>query len=370
MTRGIVGTLAGIVFLRVLGVSLLLAGFVEHAHSLGGSTAAAGLAFGAYAFALALFMLPLAMLSDRVGRRSVMLAALILSALGGILAALAQDVVTLGIGRFIQGAGAVNGVALALAGETGAPDGRTRRMALLGAAAGIGFAVGLLVGAWLVPLVGIPGLLVGHSLLTLAILLPIARLVPAGHPPRGDGSRGTLDARTLGLGVGAFAVNLSMTGLLFLSPLLVERAAPGVSYSLVLTAMVLPGGLGMFLASRLADHGHARAVGLGAAALLGLAPLVFLGTPGAALLVVGGIAYFVGHSSLTSLLPSLAAGAAQEHRRGFAQGVQSTLQYLGSFVGASVVGALYPRSAALAAVFLGAGLLVALVVGAAASRPS
>lgn len=368
VVRAILGTLAGVIFLRVLGVSLLLAGFVEYAHSLGGSTAEAGLAFGAYPLALALFMLPLAMLSDRVGRRPVMLGALAVSAAGGIAAAFAPDIVTLGLARFVQGAGAVNGVALALAGETGEPGSRTRRMALLGAAAGIGFAAGILLGAWLVPLVGIPGLLLGHSAATLAILLPIARVVPdAAAPLAAPGPRRS-HPLTLVLGVGAFAVNLSMTGLLFLSPLLVERAAPGTSYVLVLTAMVLPGGLGMFLASRLADRGHARAVGLGAAALLGLAPLVFLGTPGAALLVAGGIAYFIGHSSLSSLLPSLAAGVAQEGRRGFAQGVQSTLQYLGSFVGASIVGALYPRSAALAAVFLGAGLLVALAVSAAARR--
>lgn len=358
-TRTILATLASVVFLRVLGVSLLFAGFAAHGAALGGTTLAASLAFAAYPFALAAFMLPLAALSDRVGRRPVMLGALALSAVGGLGAALADDVASLTVWRFVQGAGAVNGVALALAGESGEPERRTSRMAVLGAAAGIGFAAGILLGAWLTPLVGVPGLLIGHSAATLAILWPVARIpMPprAAAPPAPWSLRGLAPALTLG--TAAFAVNLALTGLLFLSPLLVQ----GVAYPLAMTLMVLPGGVGMFIASRMADRGRARAVGLGGAALLAVAPLAFLAPAGAVALIAAGMLFFVGHSSLTALLPSLAAARATEGRRGFAQGVQSTLQYLGSAVGAGLVGALYPRAAPLAAVFLLAGALVAVAL--------
>ncbi|HVM45220.1 MAG TPA: MFS transporter, partial [Candidatus Thermoplasmatota archaeon] len=362
--RRVMATLAGVIFLRVLGVSLLFAGFAAHGVSLGGTTLQASLAFAAYPFALAAFMLPLAALSDRVGRRPVMLGALAVSALGGIGAALADDVHALTFWRLVQGAGAVNGVALALAGETGAPEGRTTRMAVLGVAAGGGFAVGVLVGAWLTPLVGVPGLLLGHSVLSLAMLWPVARVVPASAvAPAATGAR-VWDPRILTLGVAAFAVNLALTGLLFLSPLLVHD----VPYALAMTLMVLPAGAGMFVASRLADRGHARAVGATGGALLALAPLAFLFPTSAPALVVAGMLFFIGHSALTALLPSLASARAPEGRRGFAQGVQSTLQYLGSAVGAGVVGALHPRVAPLALVFLLAGALVAAAVARATAR--
>lgn len=357
------GTLAGVVFLRVLGVSLLFAGFADHGRALGGTTLDAAIAFGAYPLALALFMLPLASLSDRVGRRRVILAALAVSALGGILAALATDVRLLAIARFVQGAGAVNGVALALAGETGAADERTRRMAMLGAAAGGGFVLGILLGAWLTPLAGVPWLLAGHSAATLAMLPVIARVVPAGAPaPAPPGHARGLDARALTLGGAAFALNLALTGLLFLSPDLLAAAAPGLPYAFAITLMLLPAGVGMFVASRFADRGHARAVGAGGALLVGVTPLGFLGAPGAWLVVAAGMLFFVGHSSLTSLLPSLAAAGAAEGRRGFAQGVQSTLQYLGSFLGAALVGLLYPAAAPLAALFLLCGAAIAIAV--------
>lgn len=357
MAGRVVATLAGVIALRVLGVSLLFAGFAAHGASLGGTTLQSSLAFAAYPFALAAFMLPLAALSDRVGRRPVMLGALALSALGGILAALANDITTLTLARLVQGAGAVNGVALALAGETGEPSARTTRMAILGASAGIGFVAGIVLGAWLTPLVGVPGLLLGHSIASLLLLWPVGRVVPdrAASPAS---AAGAWDVRILALGVAALALNAALTGLLFLSPLLVRD----ISYPLAVTLMVLPGGVGMFLSSRLADRGHARLVGVGGALLVGLAPLAFVLGATVVAVLAAGMVFFIGHSSLSALLPALTSARAAEGRRGFAQGVQSTLQYLGSAVGAGLAGALYPGATALAAMFLAAGALIALAV--------
>ena len=363
MTRGTVATLAGVIALRVLGVSLLFAGFVAHGVSLGGTMLQSSLAFAAYPFALAAFMLPLAALSDRVGRRPVMLGALAVSALGGILAAFAGDITTLTLARLLQGSGAVNGVALALAGETGGADARTTRMAILGASAGIGFVAGIVLGAWLTPIVGVPGLLLGHSVATLLVLWPVGRI--AGEGSAAPATRARIwDARILTLGVAGLALNAALTALLFLSPLLLAD----VPYAFAVTLMVLPGGIGMFLASRMADRGQARQVGVGSAVLLALAPLAFLVDVDAILLVAAGMVFFVGHASLSALLPALTSARAPDGRRGFAQGVQSTLQYLGSAVGAGLAGALYPHAPSLAALFLGAGAAVAAAVALATSR--
>ena len=363
MTRALLGTLSLIVFLRVLGVFLVLVGFLDHWATLGGSAATAGAGFGAYALALALFLLPLGALSDRVGRRGVIVGALLVSALGGLLAAFATSAWAFALGRFVQGMGAVNGVALAVAGEAGEPETRTRRMAALGAAAGGGVVAGLLMSAFLHRAgVGIPALLVAFSALTL-LTVPLAwRHVPAAAPPPAREPQRWGVA--LLLGGGAFAVNFSLAGLLLFSPVLVRQAAPGIAYEVALLLMLLPAGLGMFAAARMADQGRARLVGVVAALLLGAAPLAFLGQPGAVPLVLAGVLFFLGHSSLTSLLPSLAARLAPTGRRGLAQGLQSTLQYLGSAAGAALVGVLFAAgaTAAMGAAFLAAGLAVALVV--------
>lgn len=369
--RGLLPTLSLVILLRVLGVFLVLVGFLDHWRSLGGTDATAGLGFGAYALALALLLLPLGWLSDRVGARRVMVGALLVSVVGGVLAALAPTPLLFALGRFVQGMGAVNGVAVAVAGEAGEPERRTRRMAALGAAAGAGVVLGLLASAALHRAgVTIPQILLAFSVLTLLPLPLVWRLVPAAPVPREPviGGRG----RSLALLVGgaAFAVNFSLTGLLLFSPPLLRRAVPTLPYEVALLLMLLPAGLGMFAAARMADAGRARVVGVVAAMLLGAAPLAFLVQGGGLFVVAAGILFFLGHSSLSSLLPALAAKLAPAGTRGTAQGVQSTLQYLGSAAGAAGVGALYAAgaTAGMAALFLGSGALTATFV-AIATRP-
>lgn len=379
MTRAVLGTLALIVFLRVLGVFLVLVGFDDHWVSLGGSLSTAGVGFAAYALALAIFLIPLGALSDKYGRRDVMVAALVVSAVGGVIAGFATTPLLLAAGRFVQGMGAVNGIALAVAGEVGEPERRTRRMAVLGAAAGGGVVIGLVISAILHRAgVTIPQILFAFSALTL-LTVPLAwRSVPqrpgwaqrAGAATRAEDAEGPPKPDPRGirvallLGAAAFAVNFTLSGLLLPMPKLLARAAPGVAYETALLLMIVPGGLGMFAAARLADRGYARLVGLGAALLLGLAPLAFLGDAGALVVIPAGVLFFLAHSSLSSLLPSLAAKLAPGARRGLAQGVQSTLQYLGSAAGTSLLVFLFAQGLALAmgAAFLAAGALTGFVV--------
>lgn len=354
------GSLSLLVFLRVLGVFLVLVGFADHWRSLGGSDATSGVGFASYALGLALFLLPLGALSDKWGRRRVMFFALAVSVVGGFVAAFATSPWLFALGRFVQGMGAINGIALAVAAEVGDPDRRTRRMAVLGAAAGGGVIVGLLSSALLHRLgVTIPQILIAFSVVTLLTLPLVWRDVPERGVVAAGGGR-----KVSVLAVAAFAVNFSLAGLLLYSKPWLERAAPGVPYEVALVVMLLPGGLGMFVSSRLADKGHARAVGLSAALLLGVTPVAFLFTPGVAVVLLAGVLFFVGHSALSSLLPSLAARAGAG---GAGQGAQSSLQYLGSAAGTSVVGLLFAHGATggLVALFVGMGLVVGAAIASA-----
>ncbi|MFA5861850.1 MAG: MFS transporter [Candidatus Thermoplasmatota archaeon] len=356
----IVGTLSLIVFLRVMGITLVVTGFLSYVRTLGGTPLQGGLALGAYPLALAIFLTPMGHLSDRYGRRRVMLAGLLVAAAGSLVAAFAPNWWLLALGRFISGAGAINGVALAIAGETSTPDTRTRRFAVLGAAAGGGVVLGLVGGQLLVSAIGMRGLLLGFALANLAILPLLRNLPDAPVSPTG---RLRVERVVLLLGTAAFSVNFSLTLLLALLETLVHAAAPGTDISLLLLGMLLPAGLGMFAASRLADRGHVRSVGIAAAAMLGVAPLVFAtGRASIWWLLAAGIVFFLGQSSLTSLLPSLLSHQAREGGRGAAQGVQSTLQYLGSFAGSVAAGALAATALGLSVAFVAAGVLVALVI--------
>ena len=105
--RTIVG-LAGVYGLRMLGLFLILPVFALYAEELPGATPfLTGLAVGIYGLTQALLQIPFGLLSDRIGRKPVIFAGLLLFALGSAIAALADEVWMVIIGRAVQGSGAV-----------------------------------------------------------------------------------------------------------------------------------------------------------------------------------------------------------------------------------------------------------------------
>ena len=86
-------------------------------------------------------------LSDRFGRRPVMLVALLVMALDYLIMALAQSIWVLLVGRIVAGATAATfSTASAYVADISAPDRRAKNFGLIYAAAGIGFIAGPLLG--------------------------------------------------------------------------------------------------------------------------------------------------------------------------------------------------------------------------------
>ncbi len=87
-------------------------------------------------------------LSDRVGRKPVLLVSLAGTAAGSLLTGLAGGLALLFIGRIVDGAsGASISVAQAAAADLSRPAERSRLFGLLGAAFGLGFVAGPAIGA-------------------------------------------------------------------------------------------------------------------------------------------------------------------------------------------------------------------------------
>ena len=92
-------------------------------------------------------------LSDRFGRRPIILASLLIEALSLALSALASSLPLFFIARFIGGLGASNiGSAQAVVADVTPIEGRARGMGLIGAAIGLGFVAGPALGGLLAPL--------------------------------------------------------------------------------------------------------------------------------------------------------------------------------------------------------------------------
>ena len=106
--------------LRMLGLFIVLPVLAVHAQSLpdGANAQLVGLALGIYGLTQALCQLPLGAASDRFGRKPVIVFGLALFAIGSFIAAAADDLIGMTIGRSLQGAGAISAAVSALVADS------------------------------------------------------------------------------------------------------------------------------------------------------------------------------------------------------------------------------------------------------------
>jgi DHA1 family tetracycline resistance protein-like MFS transporter len=138
------------VFIDLTGFGIILPLLPFWAEHLGAGPVEVGLILTLYAAAQLVFTPLLGGLSDRFGRRPVIIVSLLIEAVGFTLTALAGSLPLLLAARFIGGIGASNiGSAQAVVADTTPPEGRARGMGLIGAAIGMGFVVGPAIGGML-----------------------------------------------------------------------------------------------------------------------------------------------------------------------------------------------------------------------------
>ena len=126
---------------RMLGLFMVLPVLGIYALELPGATPEKlGLALGAYGLTQACLQLPLGWLSDRIGRLPVVIGGLCIFILGSAVAAAAESINGIILGRFLQGAGAIAAALTALAADSTRETQRTKAMAVIGASVGLSFA--------------------------------------------------------------------------------------------------------------------------------------------------------------------------------------------------------------------------------------
>jgi DHA1 family tetracycline resistance protein-like MFS transporter len=141
------------IFIDFAGFGIVLPLLPFWAERLGAGAVEVGLILTIYALAQFIFTPVLGTLSDRYGRRPIILASLLIEALSFALSALAGSLAILLVARFIGGLGASNiGSAQAVVADVTPVERRARGMGLIGAAIGLGFVVGPAMGGLLAPL--------------------------------------------------------------------------------------------------------------------------------------------------------------------------------------------------------------------------
>src|SRR5437868_9428310 len=181
-------SLAGVYGLRMLGLFFLLPLFAVHATTLrgGADLTLVGIAIGGYGLAQGVLQIPYGMASDRWGRKPLIYAGLLVFAAGSFLGVVANDIWLAIAARLLQGAGAINSVAMALAADLTREQHRTKIMAMIGASIGLMFALSLVGAPVLYQHIGMGGIFALTGALALAAVVVVKYWVPdpAERPAR------------------------------------------------------------------------------------------------------------------------------------------------------------------------------------------
>lgn len=375
--------LAGIFGLRMLGLFLILPVLALYAHDLPGATPLlVGTALGAYGLTQALLQVPFGAASDRFGRKPVIAFGLVVFALGSVVAAVADDIYLLLLGRILQGAGAIAAAIIAMVADLTREETRTRAMALIGMTIGASFAVSLVAGPGLAHWLGVPGIFWLTAVLSVAAIGVLYLVVPepevSRHHRDAQLSRAMLgdvlrSPMLLRLDFGIFALHFILTAIfVVVPPLLVAQLDLGTDrqWQLYLPVMLASFVLMFPLvfvaeAKRRMQPVFIGAIALLVAALLGLAevPRSVWGI-GLAL-----VAFFTAFNVLEASLPSLISKAAPVAAKGTAVGIYNMAEFFGAFLGGTLGGALAGAYGAEGVFIVGAAVAI-VWAGVALSGPA
>lgn len=345
--------LASVFSLRMLGLFMILPVFALYAERLRGDTPAlAGLAIGIYGFSQALFQIPFGFLSDRYGRKRMIYIGLIIFALGSVVAALADSIYGVILGRALQGGGAVSAAVMALAADLTREEHRIKVMAVIGVTIGVSFAVSMILGPVLNRWIGVPGIfwltavlaVLGVVVVRFQVPDPVAsRLHRDAQPVASQFGRVLFDSQLLRLNFGIFILHMLLTATFVVVPLALRDAGliSDRHWEVYLPALLLSMLVMVPFVILAEKYQRLKSVFLGAILVLLLAEFGLLSLHDTVLeIVVLLLVFFCAFNLLEALLPSLIAKLAPPDAKGTAMGIYSSSQFLGAFVGGALGGLL------------------------------
>jgi MFS family permease len=377
--------LAAVFSVRLLGLFMIYPVFAAYAGTLSGANPyLIGEALGIYGLTQGLLQIPFGLLSDRIGRKVMIVTGLALFGIGSAVAAVSTSIGGVIVGRALQGAGAVGSVILALLADLTGEESRTAAMAMVGITIGASFLLALLAGPIVASFIGVPGIFWLMVALALAGIAITEFVVP--KPPRIRVHRDAeavpaligavlRDGELLRLDIGIFVLHAMLTASFLVVPDLL-RGTLGVAVHdqwIVYLPVLLVSIAAMVPAIIAAEkYRHMKGVFVGAVAALVISQIMlYFGAGNSLVLLAALVAFFSAFNVMEAMLPSLITKVAPAHVKGTAMGLYSSLQFLGIFIG-GIVGGLAHQHGGSTAVFVLTALLalIWLLVAAGMARPS
>ena len=314
-----------------------------------------GLALGIYGLTQACFQIPLGALSDQWGRKPIIVLGLVIFGLGSLIAATADSVYGLIIGRSLQGAGAVAAAIMALAADLTSEKSRTKAMACIGISIGAAFSTAFIFGPILYTYIGIKGLFFLSACFSILAIMMLLIIVPNPEEKSQNTNPSNLEEvksvfvnpSLIKLDISIFTSHLILMANFVVIPITLRdsmQLAPIAHWQVYLSSIFLS----LFIMVPLIILGE-RLKKEKLFLILSIL-LIMLSQIGLALfgininfIVIFLVLFFGAFNYLEVLLPSEVSKTTPGNTKGTALGVYSTSQFIGIFVGGLAGGFFYQQ---------------------------
>lgn len=354
--------------LRQLGLLVVMPFLAIFGQTLTHSTSGLiGLSIGIFGLTQAFLQIPLGSLSDRVGRKPIVVIGMLIYSAGLFIAAFSESIYFLILARALQGGGAIAAVLFSWIGDKIPDENRNRAMAFPGIVVGLVSVFSFILGPLLYKVISVNEIFIYCGILSMFAVFFIQFGFKNEKPTTSSNfniknaivqlkSRPFLSYVSAG-----FALNFSLTGIFFIIPLIVKDLGRIDDMWLVFVPATIIGILALRLASVFADKGFTKQIILIALFVLAVGSS-FLMKANFNSLIVSAIIFLSGYMALTTVLPASVTKLSGAEIRGTITGVFNTSQFVGSFAGSTVTGILWGIDPKISVITLISLLVIAIVL--------
>jgi MFS family permease len=344
--------------MRQMSMSIVAPFLSTYCRTLPGYTPfAAGLTLGVFGLMQAFLQTPFGMLSDRYGRKRVLLSGLALTVAGLVLAWHAQSIAMLIFARALQGSGAVIGVGYAWAAGLAPETHRTKAMGILSLMVSSGAAAAFILGPLLRNILAVNQIFLVCAAAISITALYILFFIPdtgrvVNHKPENAGAAGRLmkNGNFMKICLSAFLNNFMMMSVFFAVPVWLTGILPETGMWIVFVPAIACAFFAMKTAVHITDNGSGRNVLTGAFLISSMGILLFIHKNSLLFLGAGTTVFFGSYASIAAVTASEINRVVPDDLRGTGNGIFNAIQYLGSFTGAAVTGFIWNFSSTAACI--------------------
>ncbi|MGB1301653.1 MAG: MFS transporter [Pseudoalteromonas tetraodonis] len=362
-------SLASVFAFRMLGLFMLMPVLAIYGQELEGfSPIWIGFAIGAYGLTQAVLQIPMGRLSDKIGRKKVIVGGLAVFALGSVIAALAESIQMVTVGRALQGMGAIASALLAFASDLSRDEQRPKVMAVIGMSIGMSFAFAMLLGPIVAASWGIAGVFWLTAILAVCGIFIVTMLVPSAinKAPKGDTLASFSDIKKLikhpqlaRLNAGVLLLHLTLTTIFVVLPsqLIKDGLVAENHWQLYIPVLFLAFFLMVPVMIVAIKKEREKQAFIGSVMVLIVSMLsMSMWANSVVGIAVCMLLYFVAFNFLEATMPALVSRIAPASQKGSAMGGYSSSQFLGAFLG-GMLGGYVAQTTSTQAVFAAAALV-------------